>query len=132
LFYYDFFTGEKKIENVERKARFTPAHKVNFDLSRKIFINLTANLVFNWTDKRVNYYSDYSNYPRINYLEKTIPTRTNVELHLSQKLRSGVELNLSVINLLNEKIPTQFGNTIEDRDFPNLGRRVNVGIQFKI
>ena len=132
LVYYDFFTGEKKIENVERKARFTPAHKVNFDLSRKIFINLTANLVFNWTDKRVNYYSDYSNYPRINYLEKTIPTRTNVELHLSQKLRSGVELNLSVINLLNEKIPTQFGNTIEDRDFPNLGRRVNVGIQFKI
>jgi outer membrane receptor protein involved in Fe transport len=80
----------------------------------------------------VNYYSDYSTFPHIGYLEKTIKPHTNVELHLSQKLGSSVELNLSVINLLDEKVPTQFGNTVKDRDFPNPGRRVNVGIGFKI
>jgi outer membrane cobalamin receptor len=132
LVYYDFFTNEKKLENVERNARFTPKHKINFDLNRKIFAQLTADLVLNWTDKRVNYYADYSNLPHIGYLEKTIKPYTNVELHLSQKLESGVELNLSVINLLDQKVPTEFGNTTKDRDFPNLGRRVNVGLRFEI
>jgi outer membrane cobalamin receptor len=132
LVYYDFFTNERKFENVERNARFTPGLKINFNLSRKIFAHLKGNLVINWTDERVNYYPDYSNSPHINYLEKTIPPHTNVELHLSQKLESGVELNLSVINLLDQKVPTEFGNTTKDRDFPNLGRRVNVGLRFEI
>jgi outer membrane receptor protein involved in Fe transport len=79
----------------------------------------------------VNYYADYSNLPHLGYLEKTIKPHTNMELHLSQKLGSGVELNLSVVNLLDEKVPTQFGNTIKDRDFPNPGRRVNVGLRFE-
>jgi outer membrane cobalamin receptor len=132
LVYDDFFTGEKKFKNVERKARFTPRHKINFDLNRNVIAHLTANLVLNWTDKRVNYYSDYSNYPHIEYIEKTIKPHTNVELHLRQKIRSGVELNLSLINLLNEKIPTQFGNTTKDKDFPNPGRRVNMKLEFEI
>jgi outer membrane cobalamin receptor len=132
LVYYDFFTDQKEFENVERKARFTPRNKINFDLSRKIFSRLTANIVVNWIDQSVNYYPDYSNSPQVGYLEKTIKPHTNVELHLRQKLGNGVEINLSVINLLNEKVPTQFGNTTKDRDFPNPGRRVNVGIEFKI
>ena len=127
-----YYADQKEFENVERKARFTPKHKINFELGRRIFSHLKANLILNWTDKRVNYYSDYSNFPQIGYLEKTIKPHTNLELHLGQKLGSGVEINLSVINLLNEKIPAQFGNTIKDRDFPNPGRRVNVGLRFKI
>jgi outer membrane cobalamin receptor len=125
-------TDKNEFENVERKARFTPRHKINFDLSRKIFAYLKANLVINWTDRRVNYYSDYSNFPHIGYLEKTIEPYANVEVHLSQKLRSGVELNLSAINLLDEKVPAQFGNTERDKDFPNPGRRVKVGVRFEI
>jgi len=117
---------------VARKARFTPRHEINFDLKKEILFHLAANLVVNWTDKRVNYYSDYSNYPYIEYVEKIIKPHTNVELHLRQKIKSDVELNLSLMNILNEKTPTQFGNTIKDRDFPNLGRRVNAGIRFKI
>jgi outer membrane cobalamin receptor len=132
LVYYDFFTDQKEFENVERKARFTPRHKINFDLSRKIFSSLTANLVVNWTDQSVNYYPDYSTSPQVGYLEKTIKPHTNVELHLSQKLGSSVELNLSVINLLDEKVPTQFGNAVKDRDFPNPGRRVNMRLGFEI
>jgi outer membrane receptor for ferrienterochelin and colicins len=132
LVYYDFETDRKEFENVARKARFTPRHKINFDLSRKIFSNLKANLLINWTDKRTNYYSDYSTSPHIGYLEKTIKPHTNVELHLTQKLRSGVEVNVSVINLLDEKVPAQFGNTFKDGDFPNPGRRANVGLRFRI
>jgi outer membrane cobalamin receptor len=127
-----YYADQKEFENVERKARFIPIHKINFNLNAKMFAHLTGNLVFNWTDKRVNYYSDYSNYPHINYLEKTIEPHTNIELHLSQKVKSNVELNLSVTNLLDEKVPTQFGNTIKDRDFPNPGRRVNMGLRFEL
>ena len=130
--YYDYFTDQKEFENVERKARFTPRNKINFDLSRKIFSRLTANIVVNWTDQSVNYYPDYSNPPHVGYLEKTIKPHTNVELHLSQKLGSGIDINLSVINLLDEKVPTQFGNTTKDRDFPNPGRKVNMRLGFEI
>ncbi len=130
--YYDVFTDQKEFENVERKARFTPRNKINFDLSQKIFSSLTADLVVNWTDRSVNYYPDYSNPPHVGYLEKTIKPHTNVELHLSQKLGSGIDINLSVINLLDEKVPTQFGNTTKDRDFPNPGRKVNMRLGFEI
>jgi outer membrane receptor protein involved in Fe transport len=88
--------------------------------------------VVNWTDQSVNYYPDYSNPPHVGYLEKTIKPHTNVELHLSQKLGSGIDINLSVINLLDEKVPTQFGNTTKDRDFPNPGRKVNMRLGFEI
>jgi outer membrane cobalamin receptor len=132
LVYDDSQPGKREFRNVERRARFTPRHKINFDLNREILFHLSANLVVNWTDKRVNYYSDYSNYPHIGYIEKTIEPHTNVELHLRQEIKSGVELSLSLINLLNEKISTQFGNNVKDRDFPNPGRRVNAGIRFKI
>jgi len=130
--YYDYFTDQKEFENVERKARFTPRNKINFDLSRKIFSRLTANIVVNWTDQSVNYYPDYSNLPQVGYLEKTIKPHTNVELHLNQKLGSGIDINLSVINLLDEKVPTQFGNNTKDRDFPNPGRKVNMRLGFEI
>ncbi|KPL04301.1 MAG: hypothetical protein AMJ73_04375 [candidate division Zixibacteria bacterium SM1_73] len=132
LVYYDFLTDQRKFEDVERKARFTPRHKINLALSRNIFSHLKTTLVINWTDKRVNYYAEYSKLPHIGYLEKTIKSHTNVELHFSQKLNRGLEMNLSLINLLDEKVPTQFGNTIEDRDFPNPGRRINIGLRFKI
>jgi outer membrane cobalamin receptor len=132
LVYYDYFTDFKKFENVEREARFTPKNKINFDLSRKIFSSLTANLVVNWTDQSVNYYPNNSNLPQVGYLEKTIKSHTNVELHLSEKLESNVELNLSVINLLDERVPTQFGNAVKDRDFPNPGRRINIRLGFEI
>jgi outer membrane cobalamin receptor len=132
LVYYDFFTDHKEFENVERKARFTPRHKINLNLSRQILAGLKADFVLNRTDRRVNYYSDYSNSPQIGYLEKTIKPHTNLELHLSQKLGSTLEFNLSVINLLDEKVPAQFGNTIKDGDFPNPGRTVKTGLRFKI
>jgi outer membrane cobalamin receptor len=132
LVYYGFSADQNEFENVERKARFTPGHKINFYLERQILAHLRANFVLNWTDKRANYYSDYSNSPKIGYLEKTIKPHTNLELHLSQKLGSTLEFNLSVINLLNEKVPAQFGNTLKDRDFPNPGRTVKAGLRFKI
>lgn len=127
-----YYADQKEFENVERKARFTPKHKINFELGRRIFSHLKANLILNWTDKRVNYYSDYSNFPQIGYLEKTIKPHTNLELHLNQKLGSNMEFNLSLINLLDQKVPAQFGNTITDGDFPNPGRTVKAGLRFKI
>jgi outer membrane cobalamin receptor len=127
-----YYADQKEFENVERKARFTPKHKINFELGRRIFSHLKANLIFNWTGKRVSYYSDYSNFPQIGYLAKTVKPHTNLELHLSQKLGSTLEFNLNLINLLNEKVPAQFGNTLKDRDFPNPGRTVKAGLRFKI
>ncbi len=132
LIYYNFFTDQKEFEYVERKARFTPRHKINLDLGRQILAQLKADFVFDWTDRRTNYYPDYSNSPQIGYLEKTIKPRANLELHLRQKLGSTLEFSLSVINLLDEKVPAQFGNTLKDRDFPNPGRTINVGLRFRI
>jgi vitamin B12 transporter len=131
LVYEDYFTGERRFEELKRKARFQPENVFNLNCNAKIFLSLSAQLTFNYRSRRLNYYPDYSNYPEIRYLTKTIRPCANFDINLNQKVKS-ITFFLKIDNLLDDKAPTQFGNSISDLDYPNPGRRVFGGIKVNI
>ncbi|HEX7401436.1 MAG TPA: TonB-dependent receptor, partial [candidate division Zixibacteria bacterium] len=131
LVYDDYFSGERRFEEMKRKARFQPENVFNLNCNTKIFTSLSAQLTFNYRSRRLNYYPDYSYYPEIRYLTKKIKPCANFDINLNQKVKS-LTFFFKINNLLDGKIPTQFGNSISDLDYPNPGRRVFAGIKLNI
>jgi outer membrane receptor protein involved in Fe transport len=131
LVYEDYFSGERRFEEMKRKARFQPENVFNLNCNAKIFSSLSAQLTFNYRSRRLNYYPDYTYYPVIRYLTKEIRPCANFDINLNQKIKS-LTFFLKINNLLDDKTPTQFGNSISDLDYPNPGRRVFGGIRLEV
>ena len=128
LVYDDYFSGEKRFEQMKREARFLPENLLNLNLNIKLFSSLSTQLAFNYRSKKLNYYPDYTYYPEIRYLTKRIKPSANVDININQKIRS-LTFFLKINNLFDDKTPTQFGNSISDLDYPNPGRKVFAGIK---
>jgi outer membrane cobalamin receptor len=131
LVYDDYFTGEKKFEEMKRKARFLPEHIFNLNLNRNIFSSLSAQLAFNYRSKKLNYYPVYTYSPEIIYLTKKIKPCANFDINFNQKIKS-LTLFVKINNLFDDKTPTQFGNSISDLDYPNPGRKFFAGIKLEM
>jgi outer membrane cobalamin receptor len=131
LVYDDYFTGEKRFEEVKRKARFLPENIFNLNLNLKILPSLSTQLTFNFRSEKLNYYPDYSFYPEIRYLTKKIKSCANLDVNLNRKIK-GLIFFVKINNLFDDKTPTQFGNSISDLDYPNPGRKVFAGIKLEI
>ena len=131
LVYDDYFTGEKRFEELKRKARFQPEHSVNLNLNLKVFSSLSTQLSFNYRSQKLNYYADYSSYPEIKYLTKRIRPSANFDFNLNQQI-NVFTFSLKLNNLFNDKTPTQFGNSFSDLDYPNPGRKVYAGVKLEM
>jgi outer membrane cobalamin receptor len=131
LVYDDYFSGEKRFEELKRKARFLPENIFNLNLNLRIFSSFSTQVSFNYRSKKVNYYPDYSSYPEIDYLTKRLPAYANVDLNLNQTIKNFTFF-LKINNLGGDKTPTQFGNSISDLDYPNAGRKIFGGIKLGI
>jgi outer membrane cobalamin receptor len=131
LVYDDYFSGEKRFEEMKRKARFLPENSFNLNLNIKMFSSMSTQLTFNYRSEKLNYYPDYTYYPEIRFLTKRIKSSANVDLNINRKLKS-LTLFLKFNNLFDDRTPTQFGNSVSDLDYPNLGRRVFAGIRLDI
>jgi outer membrane receptor protein involved in Fe transport len=131
LDYDDFFSGEKRFEELKRKARFLPENILNLNLNLKIFSSFSAQVSFNYRSDKLNYYPDYSFYLEIKYLTKKLPAYANFDLNFNQEIRNFTFF-LKINNLWGDKTPTQFGNSISDLDCPNPGRKIFGGIKFEI
>jgi outer membrane cobalamin receptor len=131
LVYEDYFSGERRFEEMKRRARFQPENVFNLNCNAKIFPSFSAELTFNYRSRRLNYYPDYSDYPEIKYVTKKIRPCANFDINLNQKVKS-LTFFLKINNLLDDKTPTQFGNSISDLDYPNPGRRIFAGMKLNI
>lgn len=131
LVYDDYFSGERRFEEIKRRARFQPENVFNLNCNTKIFSSLSAQLTFNYRSQRLNYYPDYTYYPKIRYLVKRIRPCANFDVNLNQKIKY-LTFFLKINNLLDDKMPTQFGNSISDLDYPNPGRKIFTGIKLDI
>jgi outer membrane cobalamin receptor len=131
LVYYDFFSGEKKFEELKRKARFLPENVFNLNLDLRIVPSFSTGLAFNFRSERLNYYPDYSSYPEIRYVTKKIKSAANLDINFNQKVKS-LSFLLKIDNLFDEKTPTQFGNSLSDLDYPNPGRKIFAGIRLEM
>lgn len=109
-------------EERKRKAAFVP----HFTLSTKINLNVPYDFVINVTNlyvaERVNYYSNYDNYPTVTMDEKKLDDYVLVNVSASKTFLNYLTFALGIKNLFDSEYATQFGNTIDDRDYPVPGR----------
>jgi outer membrane receptor protein involved in Fe transport len=131
LVYDDYFSGEKRFEEMKRKARILPENNFNLNLNMKWVSSLSTQLAFNYRSEKLNYYPDYTYYPEIRFLTKRIKPSANVDVNINQKIKSLIFF-LKFNNLFDNRTPTQFGNSISDLDYPNPGRRVFAGIRLDV
>ena len=124
---YDFYdwiadTSHTIIKEIERDAAFTPkfmlSTKMNFKLPYESALSLTGLYV----GERYNYYTNYSDYPNVSMDTKTLDTYIMVNTVLSKKFSNYLGLSFGVQNLFDIEYSTQFGNSVDDFDYPMPGR----------
>jgi outer membrane receptor protein involved in Fe transport len=84
-----------------------------------------------WTGRMVSYYANFDNFPSVTMDTKTLPPSTVVDLYLTQPIRIGAfecDAFFRVDNLFDEKYSLQFGNTIDDGNFPMPPRTFYFGL----
>jgi outer membrane receptor for ferrienterochelin and colicin len=122
--FYDSFadTGLTIIEEIERKAAFTPTYVVSAKLDFHLPYEITSNIFVSFISKRINYYRNYANFPNVSMYEKSLDPYCIINLHLTKKISRSLALSAGLKNVLDTKYATQFGHTMDDLDYPMPGR----------
>ncbi|KPK69923.1 hypothetical protein AMJ87_09780 [candidate division WOR_3 bacterium SM23_60] len=122
--YYDWVadTGKTIIEEIERDAAFTPRFRVSVGLTAKPSHDMSVGLSALFVSEQVNYYPDYREYPTVVMREKTLDGYVVINVSVRKSLFEVLTLDGGVRNLLDVQYATQFGSTIDDRDYPMPGR----------
>jgi outer membrane cobalamin receptor len=118
--YYDWFadTSHTIIEEIERKAAFTPELSVMAKIDFKLPKAWAANIAGSYITERVNYYPNYDNYPVVSMDTKTLDHYFIINVVLSKELFSHGKITAGIKNILNNNYATQFGYTLDDLDYP--------------
>jgi outer membrane cobalamin receptor len=122
--YYDWVadTSLTIIQEIERKAAFTPSFSIssrfNFRLPEEIELNISGQYV----SRRVNYYPNYDDYPHVFMDAKYLKSYFVINTALTKTLLNHLTMTAGVKNILDTDYALQFGNTMDDRDYPMAGR----------
>ncbi len=124
--YYDWLadTSHTTIEEIERDAAFTP----KYALASRLDLNLPYGFVLNvagiYNSERTNYYPNYLDYPYVQMDKKILATYMVVNTSIRKEFGRYLTLSLGAKNLFDIAYATQFGNTIDDLDYPMPPRTV--------
>jgi outer membrane cobalamin receptor len=118
--YYDWMadTSHTIIEEIERKAAFTPKLSLLANIDFTLPNGWDLNLAGSYVAKQVNYYPNYDNYPIVSTDTKILDSYLIINIALSKELFSHAQLTVGIKNMLNTDYATQFGYTVDDLDYP--------------
>lgn len=119
-------TNEMKEET--RTAFNTPQNQVTCNIGHETDFGLMTNINGRYTDKRLNYYANYTNFPEVSMDTKEIPAYFIADLKLTQKISEYLKLFISINNVFDVKYIERFGSSIDDKDYPLPGRIYTGGI----
>jgi outer membrane cobalamin receptor len=122
--YYDWIadTTLTIIEEVERKASFTPKYSLSLQLNMLLSANIRFNVNGQYVSKRLNYYPNYVDYPYVTMDEKSLNSYVVMNTALTADISGYFALSIGIKNILGTDYATQFGNTVYDLDYPMPGR----------
>ncbi len=130
LIYYDFITSEMEFQEIEREGAFIPPLTFSIKIDHKIKKDLFLNFNTEYTSRRFNYYENWNNLPEITMDTKELKLYYLVNVHLRKKIFENLILSLSIKNLFDTHYGVQFGNGLNDRDYPMPGRTFIAGISW--
>lgn len=134
LVYADYFSGVFRFAEVERKARFVPEHLAGFNIVWDPLESTNLNFSVTWKDEVVNYYAVYDpvTFIDISYVPKKLSSFEAIDLVVNHRLMESLTLFFRLENLTDNRTPAQFGNYLDDKDYPKLGRRFEAGVEFEL
>jgi outer membrane cobalamin receptor len=132
IVYSDWLSGETRFEEIERDLAFLPGYTASAGMDWIAPFGLRFNARAISVGERVNYYADYSTSPDVGSLEKKLGSYVLLNAYVGYEVVRGIEAFLWAENLLDEAYADQFGTSVDDRDYPRLGRTVGAGIRFDL
>jgi outer membrane receptor protein involved in Fe transport len=100
--------------------------RIDQEIKKDFFLNLNTE----YTSRRFNYYENWNNLPEITMDTKELKPYYLVNVHLRRKIFEGLMLSLGIRNLFDIHYAVQFGNGLNDRDYPMPGRTFIAGISW--
>ncbi|UCG30239.1 MAG: TonB-dependent receptor, partial [candidate division WOR-3 bacterium] len=124
---YDFYdwiadTSLTVSEEVERPAAFTPDLTISSVFNFRLPLDFGFNISGQYASRRVNYYANYDAYPVVTMDTKTLEDYLVINAAFKKILFNKTTLSAGIKNLFDVDYALQFGNTIEDHDYPMPGR----------
>lgn len=132
IVFYDLMTGQTCLEERTRVAAYIPKIDGSAGITYQTGFGTTLSSEIRWVGERVNYYPNYSQAPVVTMDEKRLPSAVLLGGRVSQRIASFAEVFLRGENLLDRDYAEQFGNSIEDRDYPRPGRNIAAGLSLAL
>ncbi len=118
LVYYDFINNTMEFQEIERDAAFIPDFTASVKCDYAVAHGFFFNICLNYTSARTNYYENWSALPVISMDTKRIGPCFLVDLNVRKEFLEHLNLKFGIKNLFDRKYAVQFGNSIQDKDFP--------------
>lgn len=131
LIYYDYMTSEMEFQENERVAAFIPQVSISARFEYQINPRLSINLKTDYTGSRLNYYENWSALPVISMDTKRLEPYLLVNLNLHKKFFEHLGLTCGIKNLFDCAYAIQFGNSMDDKDYPMPKRTIFGEISWK-
>jgi outer membrane cobalamin receptor len=118
--FYDWMndTSLTIVEEIERAAAFTPrftiSSRINFSLPAGINLNITGR----YLSERSNHYPNYDDYPNVTMATKKLSSLVVINTALTKKIHKYLTVTAGIKNLTNTDYALQFGNNVDDLDYP--------------
>jgi outer membrane cobalamin receptor len=119
-------------EEIERDAAFTPKVVLSPRVHLKLPYDITLGISGTYVSERVNYYADYSAYPAVSMATKTLESYCTANISLSKRFLKYLTLTFGVKNALDAEYATQFGDTIDDLDYPMPSRMYTATLTWRM
>jgi outer membrane cobalamin receptor len=134
---YDFYdwvadTGRTIIEEIERDAAFTPRFRVAAGLTVRPGNNIVAAMSALFVTEQVTYYPDYGEYPSVFMQEKVLDGYAVINMSARTTMFGYLTIGCGIRNLFDVQYATQFGFTVDDRDYPMPGRLVYMQLEYQL
>lgn len=124
MVYYDWLTGETRFDRIKRRAAYLPEFSLTQEISYETRFATYFSLELRETGNRVNYYSSYDSLPKVYMTTKILPFNFIINLRARQRLFNTTDLILRLENLFDRIYAEQFGNSINDLDYPRPKRTI--------
>ncbi len=118
LVYYDFINSDMEFQEIERSAAFIPSFMFSTKFEYQINPDLVLNIKTDYTGARCNYYENWTELPTIFMDTKRLSPYLLVNLNLHKTFFEHLGLNFGIKNLFDSAYAIQFGNSIDDKDYP--------------
>jgi outer membrane cobalamin receptor len=115
---------------VERRAAGVPQQQGRLAVTYLSPWKTRFNLIGRYVGDRVMYYSDYSAFPAVRQLEKTIGSYYTLDLNVRHPFGKHWMATLSILNLTDTSYTEQPGTSFTDQGYPSPGRTITVGLKY--